>query len=207
MPNEYGWMSRLTRREFLRGFTLMGLLVLLAAVFSACFRKTELAPEPSSPAVPSGLSAPVKEGVMATKVSLVRTTNRAEGVKQSIALLKDNPVRGKAVVLKPNFNSADVTPGSTHIDTLRALVLNLKEMGAKSITLAERSGPGMPTKDVMEKKGIFELAKELDFNVINLEEAGPEAWVHIRPNDSHWKDGFLFPRVISEAESVVEARV
>ena len=141
---------------------------------------------------------------MATKVSLVRTTNRAEGVKQAIALLKDNPVRGKAVVLKPNFNSADVTPGSTHIDTLRALVLNLKEMGAKSITLAERSGPGMPTKDVMEKKGIFELAKELDFNVINLEEAGPEAWVHIRPNDSHWKDGFLFPRVISEAESVVE---
>ena len=141
---------------------------------------------------------------MVSKIALVRTTNRAEGVKQAVALLKSNPVKGKAVILKPNFNSADVTPGSTHIDTLRALVQTLKGMGAKRITVAERSGPGMPTKDVMEKKGIFALAKELDFEVINLEEAKPEDWVHVRPKDSHWKDGFLFPRIYAEAESIVQ---
>lgn len=140
---------------------------------------------------------------MATKVALVRTTNRAEGVKKAIALLQSNPVRGKAVALKPNFNSADTTPGSTHKDTLRALVQTLKEMEAKSITLAERSGPGDPTRVVMEKKGIFKLAKELDFKIVNLEEVGPEAWVHIKPKDSHWKDGFLFPRIYTEAESIV----
>ena len=141
---------------------------------------------------------------MVSKISLVRTKNRAEGVKQAIALLKYNPVREKAVVLKPNFNSADLTPGSTHIDTLRTLVQTLREMGAKRITLAERSGPGLPTREVMEKKGIFELAKELDFEVNNLEELKPEGWVHIRPKDSHWKDGFLFPRVYAEAESIVQ---
>ena len=140
---------------------------------------------------------------MATKVSLVRTINRAEGVWKAVALLKDNPVRGKAVALKPNFNSADVTPGSTHIDTLRALVECVKEMGAKSITLAERSGPGLPTREVMEKKGVFDLAKELGFEILNLEEMGPEGWVHIRPKDSHWKDGFLFPRIYNETEAVV----
>lgn len=141
---------------------------------------------------------------MVSKISLVRTLNRAEGVRQAIALLKSNPVQGKAVVLKPNFNSADVTPGSTHIDTLRALVQTLKEMGAKQITVAERSGPGDPTRVVMEKKGIFELAKELGFEVLNLEELQPEGWVHIRPKDSHWKDGFLFPRIYTEAESIVQ---
>lgn len=140
---------------------------------------------------------------MVSKVSLVRTTNRADGVRKAVSLLKSNPVQGKAVVLKPNFNSADVTPGSTHIDTLRVLVQTLKGMGAKRITLAERSGPGLPTREVMEKKGIFELAKELDFEVVNLEELKPEGWVHIRPKDSHWKDGFLFPRIYTEAEAIV----
>ncbi|MEK7353277.1 MAG: DUF362 domain-containing protein [Chloroflexota bacterium] len=141
---------------------------------------------------------------MVSKIALVSTKNRAEGVKQAVALLKSNPVQGKSVILKPNFNSADLTPGSTHIDTLRALVQTLKEMGAKRITVAERSGPGLPTREVMEKKGTFELAKELDFEVVNLEELKPEGWVHVRPKDSHWKDGFLFPRVYAEAESIVQ---
>ncbi len=97
-----------------------------------------------------------------------------------------------------------MTPGSTHIDTLRTLVQTLNEMGAKRITVAERSGPGAPTREVMEKKGIFQLAKELDFEVVNLEDLMAEGWLHIHPKDSHWKDGFLFPRVYAEAESIVQ---
>lgn len=139
-----------------------------------------------------------------TKISLVRTTNRTEGVPMAIALLQLNPVQGKAVTLKPNFNSADPAPGSTHNDTLRALVLTLKEMGATRITLAERSGPGDTTRQVMEKKGIFGLAQELGFEIINLEELGPEGWIHLHPKDSHWKTGFLFPRAYIEAESIIQ---
>ncbi len=36
-------------------------------------------------------------------------------------------VAGKRVILKPNFNSADEPPGSTHNDTLTNLILQLKE--------------------------------------------------------------------------------
>jgi len=43
---------------------------------------------------------------MKTKISIVRTRNRIEGVKQAVDLLKSNPFQGKAVVLKPNLNSA-----------------------------------------------------------------------------------------------------
>jgi uncharacterized protein (DUF362 family) len=139
-----------------------------------------------------------------SKVSLVRTTDRAEGVRRAISLLGDSPVKGKAVVLKPNFNSADRTPGSTHIDTLRALVQNLKEMGARSITLAERSGPGDSTRTVMEKKGIFQLAGELGFDILDLQAMGPEGWIHFRPENSHWRDGFRFPRIYAEAECIVQ---
>ena len=141
---------------------------------------------------------------MLSKIGLVCTQNRAEGVKRAVALLQSNPVQGKAVVLKPNFNSADMAPGSTHIDTLRALAFVLQEMGATQITLAERSGPGDSTHRVMEKKGVFDLATELGFDIINLEELDPEGWVHFRPRDSHWKDGFLFPKVYTEAESIIQ---
>ena len=141
---------------------------------------------------------------MVSQISLVCTKNRLEGVPRAIALLQSNPVRGKTVALKPNFNTADPTPASTHNDTLRALVLALKEMGATQITLAERSGPGDTTHQVMEKKGIFDLAQELGFDIVNLQELGPDGWVHQNPKDSHWPQGFHFPRVYREAESIVQ---
>jgi uncharacterized protein (DUF362 family) len=139
-----------------------------------------------------------------TNVALVRTHNRAEGVRRTIDLLGFSSVRNKNVVLKPNFNSADPAPGSTHNDTLQSLIAALQEKGAKQIVLAERSGPGDSTRTVMEKKGIFKLAQELGFDILNLEEAGPEAWSNIQPEGSHWREGFLFPRVYLEAESIVQ---
>jgi len=138
-----------------------------------------------------------------TKISLVKTDNRTDGTRRAIELLKINPVKGKAVVLKPNFNTDDPAPGSTHNDTLRSLILELKEMGAKKITLAERSGPSDTTHNTMDRKGIFIMAHELGFDVLNLQEMPKEGWVLVKPKDSHWKDGFLFPRIYREAESAV----
>jgi uncharacterized protein (DUF362 family) len=141
--------------------------------------------------------------MMPVKVSLCLTKHRDDGVRHAIGLLEANPVEGKNVVLKPNFNSADLAPGSTHIDTLRALVLTLKQMGARSITLAERSGPGDPTRVVMEKKGVLDLAKQLGFAIVNLEEMAAHGWMHYVPEESHWSNGFMFPRIYNQAECVV----
>ncbi len=139
-----------------------------------------------------------------TKVALVRTMNRDEGVRQAINLLELKSFKSKSIVLKPNFNSADPAPGSTHIDTLRALITALQQKGAKKITVSERSGPGDSTRVVMEKKGVLNLAKELGFGILNLEEMSPEGWIHFTPKESHWSQGFLFPRIYLEAESIVQ---
>jgi uncharacterized protein (DUF362 family) len=138
-----------------------------------------------------------------TKVALVGTKDRGKGVRRAIDLLGLRSFRGRSVVLKPNFNTADPAPGSTHNDTLRSLILALQQMGARQITLAERSGPA-DTRIVMQQKGVFELAQELGFKVVNLEELGPEGWVKIEPKDSHWSQGFHFPRIYLEAESIVQ---
>jgi len=137
-------------------------------------------------------------------VTLVRTGDRDKGVGQAIDLLGLKSFQGRSVVLKPNFNTADPAPGSTHDDTLRALILALKQMGAKQITLAERSGPEDSTRTVMEKKGTFKLAQELGFGIINLEDLGPEGWSKMEPRESHWSQGFHFPRIYLEAESIVQ---
>lgn len=137
-----------------------------------------------------------------TKVSLVKTSDRATGIKRAIDLLEINPVKGKDVLLKPNFNTADPFPGSTHNDTLTNLILHLRKMGAKGITIGERSGPP-DTSDVMMDKGIYDIAKRLDVGLINFEELPPEGWVRIRPEKSHWRDGFDVAKPVLDSECVV----
>ena len=135
-----------------------------------------------------------------SRVALVRTTDRRQGVAAALKLLDLRAIAGKRVVLKPNFNSADDTPGSTHNDTLAQLVTELHERGARSVTLGESSGPPQ-TRGVMEKKGIFDLSRDLRFDIVNYEEMPDRDWVAFKA--AHWPDGFYLPRLIVDSEYTV----
>lgn len=138
---------------------------------------------------------------MTTQITIAHTPDRREGVQKAIAALNINPVKGKAVLIKPNFNTADPAPGSTHNDTLSALIDTLWEMGAKSITLGERSYP--VTRDVMREKGVPPLLAEKDVQVIDFDDLPEKDWVHFQPEGSHWRTGFRIARPILEAECLV----
>jgi uncharacterized protein (DUF362 family) len=136
-----------------------------------------------------------------SRVALVKTDNRKLGVETSLRALNINPVKGKDVLIKPNFNTADIPPGSTHNDTLAALVEALWEMGAKSISLGERSYP--LTQEVMEAKGVLPILEKLNVKVINFDDLEEKGWVLFKPKESHWRDGFRIARPILEAECLV----
>jgi uncharacterized protein (DUF362 family) len=138
----------------------------------------------------------------AAKVSLVKTAHRETGVPLAIDLLGVNPVRGKAVLLKPNFNTADPFPGSTHNDTLAALVVRLRSMGAGKITVADRSGPA-DTAAVMSELGVDRLCADLGVSLLNFEDLEHHGWKRIQPEGSHWRKGFDVARPVLEAESIV----
>jgi len=138
----------------------------------------------------------------AARVVLVKTDSRADGVRKCFDLLKIDPFKGKSVLVKPNFNTSDETPGSTHTDTLKALLGRIREMGAKSLSIGDRSGPE-PTPEVFDKKGIPALAASFDAALLNFDELGIEGYVKVTPPGSHWKDGFLIARPVVEAECVV----
>ena len=134
-----------------------------------------------------------------SRVALVRTTDRRQGVRDVLKVLGVPPVAGKRVVLKPNFNSADMTPASTHNDTLAQIVTELRERGARSITLGESSGPPV-TRGVMEKKGIFDLASDMRFDLVDFEQTADRDWVAFTPAGTHWPAGFALPRLMVESE-------
>lgn len=147
-----------------------------------------------------GVGGPTMAG-RKSRVALVSTEDRKQGVAASIAALNVNPVKNKDVLIKPNFNTADTFPGSTHNDTLASLVEEIWKMGARSVSLGERSYP--LTKDVMEEKGVLPLLKKLDVKVKNFDDLQAMDWVEFKPKGSHWSDGFRIARPIVESECLV----
>ena len=137
-----------------------------------------------------------------SRIALVRTTDRARGVTEVLKLLDLKAVAGRKVVIKPNFNTADDPPGSTHNDTLAQLVKELQERNARSITLGESSGPPQ-TRGVMEKKGTFDLARDLRFDIVDFEQIPETDWVPFAAAGTHWPDGFHLPRLVTEAQYMV----
>ena len=163
-------------------------------------------PTEAATAVPAATTAPA----MATpqppskgRVALIKTTDRAEGVRRAMTLLGVGPMPGGSVFLKPNYNSADPAPGSTHPDVLRAMMEQLYSLGAGSIIVGDRSGMG-DTRTVMQQLGVFRQAEELGFEAVVFDELPPEAWAHIDEPDDHWSQGFYVPRVVLDAESLVQ---
>lgn len=173
-------VSELSRREFVR--TVAAGLALLPALG------------------PDGIARVL--GPRRTRVALAHTTDRRRGVADVLKLLDLRDVAGKRVVLKPNFNTADDAPGSTHNDTLSQLVTELHERGARGIVLAESSGPPQ-TRGVMEKKGTFDLARDLRFEVVDLEQTADADWVRFGPAGTNWPEGFALPRLFVDSDYTV----
>jgi uncharacterized protein (DUF362 family) len=137
------------------------------------------------------------------QVAFVKTDDRSDGVRRALEMIQINSMRGKNLFLKPNFNSADPTPGSTHNDVLRELILHFQGQGAEHITVGDRSGMG-DTQAVMQQKGIFRMAEELGFDTLVFDHLEVEDWVLFPANGSHWKRGFAVPRPVLEADGIIQ---
>ena len=138
-----------------------------------------------------------------SRVSLAHNASRIEGLQQAVRSLGVNPVRNRHVLIKPNFNTADPAPGSTHNDTLVALVDEIWRMGARSVSLGERSYP--PTAAVMQDKGIVPLLDAREVRIIDFDSLPDRDWVRVDAANSHWRDGFRVARPVLEAECLVSA--
>lgn len=207
---------KLHRRDFIK-FSAVGAGAALAGtVISSCggapphvkggihqaHSPTPTTPPPEVPttqatAVPSPTTSP------AGRVALVRTDDRSEGVRRALDLLESDAVKGKSIFLKPNLNSSDPFPGSTHPETLLALSDSLNSMGAGHLTVGDRSGMGN-TRAVMRGTQVLEMAEELGWSAVVFDELDSDDWNLFQPEGSHWESGFALPRPVLQADGIVQ---
>lgn len=215
----------ISRREFLAIAAKIGGAAAVSPLLAGCSTESPDRPTPkptskfplepaatsksgqvSTMTEPSIIQPPVQATLPSKKtaqVALVKAESRTEGVRRVIDLFGPPPVRGKSVFLKPNFNSSDPTPGSTHLDVVAELVTSFQQHGASRITIGDRSGMGN-TRQVMQEIGIFDLAQAMVFDVTVFDELPAQDWVEFQPVNSHWQRGFWMARPCLDADVLVQ---
>lgn len=151
----------------------------------------------------TGLPSKARAAFMKSKVVIVKTKDRVEGIRRGMGEFDLTGFRGATVALKANYNSADPFPASTHPDALDAVIWNLKAAGCGAMTLAERSGMGN-TPNVLNEMGANKVCGKHGVDVVVMDDLGADGYVHHQPKHSHWKQGFLLARPFEEADKVVQ---
>ena len=174
--------DKIKRRDFFRKMALGGVSFYYACTKNPISNESKIRTEDS----PS------------TTVALHKTADRKEGVKKVMELLDYPSMNGKHVVVKPNFNTADPPPASTHNDTLQQIITEIKANNPSQVTLAERSFQNF--QDVVSQKSIDTMSSEMGFNIVNLDH---DSYTIFNRDDLHWNNGFRLPDTINDAEYLV----
>ncbi|MEO1509947.1 MAG: DUF362 domain-containing protein, partial [Cyanobacteria bacterium J06633_23] len=156
-------------------------------------------PELSAPLLDQPLTA---AGLNPHRVVLVKTTDRASGVRRAIELLQPPSFSGKRVFIKPNYNTGDPAPAATDPAVLETLVQEIQRAGASTITVGDRSGMA-ETRQAMERMQVFSLAQRYGFNTLVFDELDRDDWQYFPATGTHWSRGFAIARPVLNADAIV----
>ncbi|MBI4289821.1 MAG: DUF362 domain-containing protein [Chloroflexi bacterium] len=118
-----------------------------------------------------------------------------------LGALGDVISRGDRVMVKPNFNSPDPFPASTDLAFLRTVVQMLLDAGARVAIGESSGGVWRPSRNVLKKLGVYELARSLGVELIAFEDR-PRDWVRINV-DGDYLRSVTMPRSAYEADKLV----
>ncbi len=121
-------------------------------------------------------------------VAMVRGETRDEAIR--LAVEKLGGIRhvidsSAPALLKPNFNSADPFPASTHPETLETIVALLREAGCDDLAVGEMGGLlSLPARENFERWGMSDFQERTGVSVLRFDE---ETWVKARvPEAIRW---------------------
>jgi uncharacterized protein (DUF362 family) len=183
------------RRDWLKKFGGAGVLFAASPSLISC-QIPELKREVTKEAVKA-------VNPTSARIAFIKTSDRVEGLKRAFELLNfKNEFKDKDLFIKPNFNSADETPGSTHNDTLRTLMDELRDLKAKGFTIGDRSGMG-DTNAVMREKDVFAVARDAKAKTVVFDELKEEDWQAFQYKNSLWQKGFAVPKAVFAADGII----
>lgn len=141
-------------------------------------------------------------------VALVRTNNRTRGIIEALSIIGGlKPTLAKLrgyVLIKPNLNSHDLFPGSTHPETLRTILQVMIETGLPTdqIVVGDMSGPRwLPTRETMRRNGTLDVVQKFGIKTSFFED---EEWVTVKPEKAtSWPQGFTVAKTVFEASRII----
>jgi uncharacterized protein (DUF362 family) len=192
--------KKIGRRDFIYG--LGGALIAAEFAMHGCKDESSTMSDTGSDSGNDDSSIGPKDNGK-SKVFVVKSTDRKSGVIQAMTMAGLGfAAGGREVVLKPNFNTSDPAPGSTHDDTIRQIVTELKNAGSGKITMAESSGPG-GTANVIREKGTPKLCSELGIDFVDYDTIPESEWETFQIDGMHWPNGLAIPNLIRSDRAVV----
>jgi uncharacterized protein (DUF362 family) len=122
--------------------------------------------------------------------------------------------RANSVLIKPVVNSGNPYPATTSPAGLKAMIVLLKEKGAKRVVVSDMSGiehvklspDNMrgSTRELMKSCGVAQAAEESGAELYFPEEQGWTAFFEDSPAPgSSWKSGIMMPKILREVDHVV----
>lgn len=144
-----------------------------------------------------------KEKIMAVAYAESPALGIAQVIKRTGDLDFIKP--GQKVLIKPNVNSDDPAPGTTHPESLAEVVRLAKAKGAYVI-VGDRSNPRWKTIPAMKKTGLYEAAQKAGADeIVGFEE---EEWIRVAPEKAiNWPNGFRIPERLKEVDHVISVPV
>jgi len=112
---------------------------------------------------------------------------------------------GQKVLIKPNVNSDDPAPATTHPEALAEMVRLVKAKGAYTI-VGDRSNPNWKTLTAMRATGMYDAAENAGADeIVGFED---EEWVRVAPEKAgNWPNGFRIPKRLQEIDHIISLPV
>jgi uncharacterized protein (DUF362 family) len=111
--------------------------------------------------------------------------NLRESIELSVSLIggiKKLVNKGDTILLKPNYNTADLYPGSSDPEFIKAVIAMLYEAGAGKVIVGERTA-FLHSRKVLEQAGIVKVAEEAGAEVRVF---GKDGW-HVMFDRKGWR--------------------
>jgi len=198
MSNDKTW-NRLSRRDFIETGATAALALSLMPRARLFAKQSSGYPVHITALSPSADDAAVEKAV-----------RRAALAATDFGWLK----RGDMVIIKPVCNSGEPYPAVTRPAGLKAMARLLKEKGAGRVVVVDQAGVEHvrrcperlegSTRKLMKNNGLYQAATEGGAELFYPEEGPYEDYFaeSIGPG-GHWKNGFMLPNILKEADHVV----
>lgn len=169
--------------------------------------KVQILPKEKFIAGPSEEQLKTAKMKQENKAAVVYAETPAQGISEVINQTGnlDFIQPGQKVLIKPNVNSDDPAPGTTHPEALAEVVRLAKAKGAYVI-VGDRSNPRWKTLSAMKKTGIYQAAEEAGADeIVGFEN---EEWIRVKPeNAKNWPKGFRIPKRLAQFDHIISVPV